>query len=205
MNENLKKTIVSLLVLIINILYSQDANQSRVNSTLNAKFGVGYSDFSINNIGRFNMNSISGIVSYNKSLGSFISLETGVGFINNSGNLLNQTHVNNVNLVLPVSLKVNVIGKSANTFYSGVGIMPTYKISSKIDNDVDFDASYSNLINDKGGNFLIGVKLGTEIAVSDKANMSIEFSYYADTFQYGYSNKQKLNNYAAISVGLVRF
>lgn len=198
----MKKIISLMALLVITSLYSQNGNIVRPN-TLNAKFGIGFTDLSISNYGRFNLNSLSGIVSYNHNLTTVLSIDTGLGFLNNSGNLRDDIHVSNSNIALPVTLKLNLTGKNNNTFYSGVGIMPTYKINSKIEDDVA--VRHSELINEDGGNFLLGVKLGTEIEMSDKAGISIEFSYYADAFQYGYSNKQKMINYAAISVGLVRF
>jgi hypothetical protein len=197
------KKIKYFLILCTGFLFAQEDNLKTDNHSFSLNIGIGHSIFTVNDYAKSNLNSTTATILYDYHFNENFSLEGGVGVINNSGNFTNAVYLTNAYLNIPITFKTNIAKVDKSKFYSGVGIIPSYKINSDLEGTIsDID---KEMLNDKGGNFLIGAKAGAEIPISSKIGLNVGFSMYYDVLQFGYTNKQKFENITSISIGLIVF
>lgn len=190
-------------IIISGLFFSQEQSTNSENS-FNLNFGMGYSKYNTEKYVSTNLNSTSASISYSHSLKKDYSIEGGLGVVLFSGKIKDNIYVADTYLSLPINFKANLYNKNKINLYSGIGILPTYKISSNTESNEFIAGDELNFLEEKGGNFLVGLNVGGVLPCSEKYGLVLGFSYYIDALQYGYNNNRKYENYASFNIG-VRF
>jgi len=159
---------------------------------MKALIGIGFSSLELKER-NINTNTYDVTFLYTKKINDIYSVEAGLGWMSNQGGDLTMQTIS-----VPIILKTFFLGKE-NAIYNGFIIKPVYNYNLRVEENVDHLLTVS-----KGGNLLIGAKIGTDININADFAFTIELNILGDVGQFGYKEEKalKFDNLAFLSLGL---
>lgn len=159
---------------------------------IRASLGIGFSNLELKNQ-KLNANSYNVSFLYDFKFGENKSFQTGLDWMSTtSGNLTLQS------IGVPFTFKTNISGKF-NSLYSGLILKPIYNYN------IDFGLNDNQNVNvSKGGNLLVGAKIGSEFVINQKIVFFVDLNVLGDIAQFGYKEDRiiKFKNSSFVALGL---